>query len=186
MFSPFVSSSPGKVLLCGEHAVVHGARAIAVAIEQRTFAQFQPASADVLELCIDHPKLNKTYAWPLEQVREAAKSFSGAFTYPAAADASLAAELRTLPETEEASCFTFLFYYAAFVLSSRGDAPSVALRVLVRTQLPMGAGLGSSAAFCAALATGFLFLRLTLEQRAPPASINARHGLVAAPGAELA
>ncbi len=34
------ASAPGKIILCGEHAVVHGARAVATTCEKRSYAFF--------------------------------------------------------------------------------------------------------------------------------------------------
>ncbi len=37
-----VSSAPGKVILSGEHAVVHGKLALATVLDKRTFCEFGP------------------------------------------------------------------------------------------------------------------------------------------------
>lgn len=42
MFKSFVASAPGKVILSGEHAVVHGTHAIATVVDRRSRAAFSP------------------------------------------------------------------------------------------------------------------------------------------------
>lgn len=38
----FVASAPGKIILCGEHAVVHGKAALATVVERRTWVEVTP------------------------------------------------------------------------------------------------------------------------------------------------
>jgi hypothetical protein len=58
----------------------------------------------------------------------------------------------------------FLMFY--FVLL-RGGSPQTRgnLRVTIRSQLPMSAGLGSSAAYTSSLSTGFVWLALRLQKQ---------------------
>lgn len=43
MFSNFNSSAPGKIILAGEHSVVHGTRALATVVDKRSYAKFTTA-----------------------------------------------------------------------------------------------------------------------------------------------
>lgn len=42
MFPSFIASAPGKIILSGEHSVVHGTRAIATVVDKRTYITFSP------------------------------------------------------------------------------------------------------------------------------------------------
>jgi mevalonate kinase len=57
-FTAFATSAPGKIILSGEHAVVHGARAVATTVEKRTFAFFEPLPAGTTT-AIDAARLHR-------------------------------------------------------------------------------------------------------------------------------
>lgn len=57
------ASAPGKVILCGEHAVVYGRPAIAVPVRHvRARASFVPGVGDTLQ--VELPDVNETWVWP--------------------------------------------------------------------------------------------------------------------------
>jgi mevalonate kinase len=80
-----LSHSLGKLILAGEHSVVHFTRALASVIAQRTFAEFTftPAAADekddhalTIELRIETEQINEVYTWSYAQLQShAAASF---------------------------------------------------------------------------------------------------------------
>lgn len=83
---------------------------------------------------------------------------------------ALKQSLSTLRHGESIAPQVFLLYY--FVLL-RGGSPSAphtrgTLTVTIRSQLPMSAGLGSSAAYTSSLCSGFIWLALQLARRAEP------------------
>ena len=67
----FCTSAPGKLILCGEHAVVYGNLAISAAIERRTYVEFTPLSADVRILEGD----TRRYQWNLSDLQEFSQRF---------------------------------------------------------------------------------------------------------------
>jgi mevalonate kinase len=167
-----VGSAPGKIILCGEHTVVHGTHAIAAVVDKRTFVELRSGGAadgkGVLELVVDSGAADDAagsaagegvavYSWEVSKLREACASVLVPQRRmlrdkpPLLSEAQLAA-LRALPAATEPSVTIFLFFYLAF-----GDfAP---MRARVTTQLPMGAGLGSSASFNVAIVAAFHGLR---------------------------
>ncbi len=60
-----LTSAPGKVILFGEHAVVHGKTAIATALGLRTFVFVQELNSEHVELYL--PSLNVTHKWNLTE-----------------------------------------------------------------------------------------------------------------------
>lgn len=50
MWKPFKLSAPGSLMVMGEHAVLHGARAIACAVNQRMTFSFSPIQETVLSM----------------------------------------------------------------------------------------------------------------------------------------
>ncbi|XP_033025353.1 mevalonate kinase isoform X3 [Lacerta agilis] len=155
----FVVSAPGKVILHGEHAVVHGKVALAVALNLRTFLQMTLRNDG--KVLIHLPNIGTRLHWetselePLlaafpaglidsqppspEQV-EKLKEFVGAAEGAAAATHSLAV-------------VAFLYLYLS-VASKCGVLPS--MDILLWSELPTGAGLGSSAAYSVCLAGALL------------------------------
>jgi mevalonate kinase len=74
MFKSFVASAPGKIILAGEHAVVHGTRAIATVVDKRTNIQFSPTpfnttlpSCDI-SLTVDYDDNILTHQWSLSDI----------------------------------------------------------------------------------------------------------------------
>lgn len=56
-----VLSAPGKVILHGEHAVVHGKVALAVALNLRTFLRLRPCAEG--KVCVRLPGVGVVRSW---------------------------------------------------------------------------------------------------------------------------
>uniref|UniRef100_A0A2K6US33 Mevalonate kinase n=1 Tax=Saimiri boliviensis boliviensis TaxID=39432 RepID=A0A2K6US33_SAIBB len=68
-------SAPGKVILHGEHAVVHGKVALAVALNLRTFLRLQPHSSGKVDLTL--PNIGIKRAWDVARLQLLDTSFLG-------------------------------------------------------------------------------------------------------------
>uniref|UniRef100_A0A8P0P2A2 Mevalonate kinase n=1 Tax=Canis lupus familiaris TaxID=9615 RepID=A0A8P0P2A2_CANLF len=66
-------SAPGKVILHGEHAVVHGKIALAVALNLRTFLRLQPHSNG--KMCLNLPNIGVKRAWDVARLQLQDTSF---------------------------------------------------------------------------------------------------------------
>uniref|UniRef100_A0A8C8YNN3 Mevalonate kinase n=1 Tax=Prolemur simus TaxID=1328070 RepID=A0A8C8YNN3_PROSS len=68
-------SAPGKVILHGEHAVVHGKVALAVALNLRTFLQLEPHSNGKVGLHL--PNIGVKQVWDVARLQLLDASFLG-------------------------------------------------------------------------------------------------------------
>ncbi|KAH7884666.1 Cys/Met metabolism PLP-dependent enzyme-domain-containing protein [Phlebopus sp. FC_14] len=169
-------SAPGKVILFGEHAVVHGVPALAASLSLRCYAIATPRSdkVDTLEahfLDIDMDEHEGGFRWewnikelPWDAVSASASDGTAELTLDVNLLTALSARVfpptLTNPHARQAS-LAFLYLY--MVLGARaGVRPAFTLTA--RATLPVGAGLGSSAAFsvCAATALLLMFGRISL------------------------
>jgi mevalonate kinase len=68
----FVASAPGKVILSGEHSVVHGKLALATVLDKRSFAEFNvPGNlADSASITVVSSAGEKTFSWSLRDLQE--------------------------------------------------------------------------------------------------------------------
>lgn len=78
--------------------------------------------------------------------------------------------LSSLRHAESIAPQVFLLYYFVLLRGGSLSAPYTrgSLTVTIRSQLPMSAGLGSSAAYTSSLCSGFIWLALQLARRAEP------------------
>jgi len=143
-----ISSAPGKLILFGEHAVVLGKTAIATSVDLRTYVQIESNNATVVQLILPHIQ----YVWNLSdlQINE----------LPPIDNPELTPAITTLVgrlcDSEKYGIFkqammSVLFMY---IVTSRGRKQGVT--ITIKSQVPFGVGLGSSAAYNTSLAAGLL------------------------------
>ncbi|KAG5044311.1 Mevalonate kinase [Glycine soja] len=155
------SRAPGKIILTGEHAVVHGSTAVASSIDLYTYVSLHFSTPsdneDSLKLKLKETALE--FSWPITRIRAAfPESTAQLSSTPnscsvenAKAIAALVEELN-IPEAKlglASGVSAFLWLYS----SIQGFKPAT---VVVTSELPLGSGLGSSASFCVALAAALL------------------------------
>ncbi|XP_008070615.1 mevalonate kinase isoform X1 [Carlito syrichta] len=150
-------SAPGKVILHGEHAVVHGKVALAVALNLRTFLRLQPHSDG--KVALNLPNIGVMRTWDVARLQVLDTSFleQGDVTPPTPEQVEKLKEVAGIPEDcaapEHLSVLAFLYLYLAICQKQRA-LPS--LDITVWSELPPGAGLGSSAAYSVCLAAALL------------------------------
>ncbi|KAM6051303.1 mevalonate kinase isoform 3-T3 [Theristicus caerulescens] len=169
-----VLSAPGKVILHGEHAVVHGKVALAVALDLRTFLRLRPCGEG--RVCVRLPGVGVVRSWDTPHLQALRRGFAGErweeetaaglSVLPADFDESKSPSVEQLDTLKEfagiaagasapESLATLAFLYMCLAISAKyGDVPSV--DILVWSELPTGAGLGSSAAYAVCLAAALL------------------------------
>ncbi|KAK9137220.1 hypothetical protein Sjap_007814 [Stephania japonica] len=154
--------APGKIILSGEHAVVHGSTAVAASIDLYTEASLKIStdsdwSDGLLKLHLKD--LGLQFSWPTEKIKEALPGPCIPLPPPTCSLESMKSlaflvEDQNIPEANfglAAGVSTFLWLYT----SVHGFKPATAI---VTSSLPFGAGLGSSAAFCVAVSASLLAL----------------------------
>lgn len=151
-------SAPGKVILHGEHSVVYGRRAVALSVDLRTTLTLTPGGA---RLVLDLPEVDIQQAWPLEEV-EALWERLGR---PGEACAAPLTETQVgqvrdflgLPEDPPGGPrgLALLSFFQLYLAILPRPVPAT---LRVTSQLPTGAGLGSSAAYAVCLSAALLRL----------------------------
>ncbi|KAM4746418.1 mevalonate kinase [Anableps anableps] len=150
-------SAPGKAILHGEHAVVHGKVALAVSLNLRTYLQLK-ASSDG-KVSINLPNIDTFVCWELSELKQLSSCLSDKKEEVQRLDAELVKRLRefigvTNGNLDNSATATLAFLYIYLSLFGSGEMPS--LTVSVWSELPTGAGLGSSAAYSVCLAAALL------------------------------
>ncbi|RLV99885.1 hypothetical protein DV515_00009387 [Chloebia gouldiae] len=180
-------SAPGKVILHGEHAVVLGKVALAVALDLRTFLRLRPGAEGRLSVSLPGVGVRRSWDTPgLRALRgRIAGKARGKEALPRGTEglsclnspllASIAGDDESKsPSVEQLdalrefagiaagasapeSLATLAFLYMCLAISAKyGDVPSV--EIVVWSELPTGAGLGSSAAYAVCLAAALLMV----------------------------
>ncbi|XAR52581.1 Mevalonate kinase [Bertholletia excelsa] len=155
--------APGKIILAGEHSVVHGYTAVAASIDLYTYVSLSfpadSANGDNVKLHLKDMALE--FSWPVERIRKAFAQLDGPIPssptscLPEAVKIIAAlVEEQNIPEAKTAiaaGVSAFLWLYTCI----HGYKPA---KVVVTSELPLGSGLGSSAAFCVSLSAALIAL----------------------------
>ncbi|XP_052024169.1 mevalonate kinase [Apodemus sylvaticus] len=150
-------SAPGKVILHGEHAVVHGKVALAVALNLRTFLLLRRPSNGKVSLNL--PNIGAKQVWDVATLQLLDASFleQGDVPAPTLEQLEKLKKMAGLPRdcagNEGVALLAFLYLYLGICRKQR-TLPS--LDIVVWSELPPGAGLGSSAAYSVCLAAALL------------------------------
>ncbi|XP_040897317.1 mevalonate kinase [Toxotes jaculatrix] len=150
-------SAPGKAILHGEHAVVHGKVALAVSLNLRTYLQLKGTTTG--KVCINLPNTDTFLCWDLTELKQLIPYSYAKKEEVKLLDPELVRRLRefvgvTNGNLDTCNMATLAFLYIYLSLFGSGELPS--LTVSVWSELPTGAGLGSSAAYSVCLAAALL------------------------------
>ncbi|XP_008454825.2 mevalonate kinase isoform X1 [Cucumis melo] len=154
--------APGKIILAGEHAVVHGSTAVAASVDLYTTASVRlPSSSDENDIVkLQLKDLELEFSWPVSRVREALGVFVGAISSPTTCPAECLKSIASLVEDQNIpeAKIGLASGVAAFLWLCSSILGFVPVEVAITSELPLGSGLGSSAAFCVALSAALLAL----------------------------
>ncbi|CAH0383673.1 unnamed protein product [Bemisia tabaci] len=184
----FCTSSPGKIILFGEHSVVYGKLAVAASISNRTTATFKEVEGDVFTLNL--PKLGYCETFELANLQSKLdeniplkKKISkqqtdlgtvglvdiDALLELSGKDVNFNASVEQSDAIRKA-LHAFFFLFRGILGTTLVNVPPSTLEI--DSELELGAGTGSSASFCVTLAAAFIQL---LKQRTPPGYRVSKH-----------
>ncbi|KAK0278322.1 Mevalonate kinase [Friedmanniomyces endolithicus] len=164
---PFIVSAPGKTIVYGEHAVVHGKAAIAAAISLRSYLLCTTLSKSKRTLCLQFPDIGLDHTWHIPDLPWTAFKHSSRrkryYDLVTTLDQELVDAMqphittvsaKAKPQVQQrhqqaASAFLYLFL-------SLGSENSPPCTYALRSTVPVGVGLGSSASICVCISTALL------------------------------
>lgn len=162
---PFIISAPGKTIVYGEHAVVHGKAAIAAAISLRTYLLVTTLSKSQRTISLKFTDIDLDYTWeieelPWEKFKAKKKKYYDLVT---TLDEELVecvqkcvanvgeGEKEEKRKINQAAASAFLYLFL-----SLGSEQSPGAVYAMRSTIPIGAGLGSSASVSVCIAAALL------------------------------
>ncbi|ORY70619.1 Cys/Met metabolism PLP-dependent enzyme-domain-containing protein [Leucosporidium creatinivorum] len=168
-----IVSAPGKVILFGEHAVVHGITAIAGSVDLRCYALAESRQDGKVSLVLPDFDFEATWdiaSLPWDQVTSSAKAPRPESTPDQSFVDVLAQKVvRGVDPKVVQSEIAFLYLYMSL---SEHKRPSQTFTI--RSALPIGAGLGSSAAYSVCISSALLYTHSHLPL--PPSTSSAHEG----------
>lgn len=169
----FMTSAPGKVIVYGEHAVVHGKAAIAAAISLRSYLLVTTLSKSQRTITLLFPDIGLDHTWDIDKLPWSTfsdpahkKMYYDLVTTldPALVEAIqpflASMSPKTAPEKRkihQGAASTFLYLFLS--LGSQTFPGSI---YTLRSTIPIGAGLGSSASISVCLGAALLLQIRTL------------------------
>ncbi|ESO97418.1 hypothetical protein LOTGIDRAFT_231588 [Lottia gigantea] len=153
-----VVSAPGKIILHGEHAVVYGKIALAAALNLRSYLKIKQKNDGQVTVNLPNIGINKT--WKLSDLQQKISLPLCDPLKPFTVTDDQLSQLKQLgginPDsnsTTDLAVIAFLYLYMC-ITACEGELCSV--EVTVSSNLPVSAGLGSSAGYSVCLAASLL------------------------------
>lgn len=167
MAPAFMTSAPGKVIVFGEHAVVHGKAAMAASISLRSYLLVTSLSKSQRTIQLVFPDVGLDHTWNIEDLPWHVFSKTGRkpryYDMVTSLDTELVAAMQPHIDSvsmhlsgekrkiHQSAASSFLYL---FLCLSTPTAP--ACIYTLRSTLPIGAGLGSSASICVCISAALL------------------------------
>ncbi|MFK8328399.1 mevalonate kinase [Pseudomonas sp. BJa5] len=131
--------APGKIILMGEHAVAHHSPAVVATLGLYCKVQVLPKSSQLIELCLPDLGMHRCYSRQavLDYALQARQAWQAYRCHP---DAHRFRALRGQAGDHLAKCAV------GETLLHLGHGFNQGLKISVHSQIPIGAGMGSSAA----------------------------------------
>ncbi len=133
--------APGKVILSGEHSMVHGSPALALAIDR--FATVTICSVDVDEICFEFISLKLQRSMTLANLHIYKSELDQRYADFVVQKLDLG---NVLENSWDLAMYAFIYLVNHFDIKIDGG-----LRIIIDSTLPMSCGMGSSAAVTMAL-----------------------------------
>lgn len=169
----FMTSAPGKVIVYGEHAVVHGKAAIAAAISLRSYLLVTTLSKSQRTISLRFPDIGLSHTWDIDALPWSTFSHPSKkkmyYDLVTTLDPDLFKAMQphlsdVSPEAtgehkkiRQAAASAFLYLFL-----SLGNQTFPGSIYALRSTLPIGAGLGSSASISVCLSSALLLQIRTL------------------------
>jgi mevalonate kinase len=156
-------SAPAKLILFGEHAVVYGKPAVAVALSRRSNLRLRPLSEAVVRLQL--PDLKMERSWSITAIDEIVPSFDFTKLMTVHAGNLQLLQDKLCAPGDNPALKAFLYLLVSLY---HGPTPALVagheiargslsgMEVTIASDVPVGAGLGSSAAYAVCLAAALL------------------------------
>ncbi|CEI93702.1 hypothetical protein G6F70_001933 [Rhizopus microsporus] len=152
-------SSPGKVILFGEHSVVYQKTAVAASLGLRSYLYLEHTDDNIIR--INLPDIGVERVWKLEELPLGVDYPDSDTLHPSAMPAKLEQQMETLCNVNENNAqksALMAFLYLLNIMQTKGRPIDRGFTISVRSFLPVGAGLGSSASYSVAITTALLIL----------------------------
>ena len=169
----FMTSAPGKVIVYGEHAVVHGKAAMAAAISLRSYLLVTTLSKSQRTISLRFPDIGLSHTWDIDDLPWSTFSHPSKkkmyYDLVTTLDPDLVKAMQphlsgVSPKTtgehrkiHQAAASAFLYLFL-----SLGNETFPGSIYALRSTLPIGAGLGSSASISVCLSSALLLQIRTL------------------------